>query len=469
VTAFYLLPFRGWELIAGGTVAWLQLRGTGRLVPDPVRMVAVIAGFIALGIVFVFAPRLGAWPGPATVLAVAATACLVAAGDRAPGGRIVANPGLRFFGRISYALYLWHWPLLAAVALVALPGAASDVSRGGAVVAAVLIATISTLAFEEPIRASRVRAFGRRRVIGAAIVAVTAVALLVGNVVPMVGRMSDGEASLASAIRGARFDRGRVLSDRCVSQERFDGSLVGCVYGTEATADGGPSRDGVGGRPVIVLFGDSHAMDWFPAVDDWARARGAALVPLIRGGCSMITEPRYTSNACAAWRANAIAEVDRLRPDLTVVAVNLNSLPTENGLVNLRSKPEALVGPLGGLLHDLRSGSRSVALLSDVPRPGFAVPDCFAVHRTDPLTCARPLDDVDPPALRDAERVAATGADAGFVDVGGWLCPGSLCTWRFEDRLGWLDDNHITASASRAVAEPLAQALDVIAAAGSPQ
>ena len=468
VTAFYLLPFRGWELIAGGTVAWLQVRGTGRIVPGPIRTIAVVGGFIALGIVFIFAPKLGTWPGPATVLAVAATACLVAAGDRAPGGRIVANPAMRFFGRISYALYLWHWPLLAAVALMALPAtAASEVSRAGAVVAAVIIATVSTLAFEEPIRASRIRALGRRRVLGVAIVAVAGVALLIGNVIPTLGRMTDGEAALASAIRIARGDRGRVLADHCASQESFDGALIGCAYGTAAASDGGPTRDAITEQPVVVLFGDSHALDWFPAVDDWARARGTVLVPLIRGGCSMIAEPRYTATGCAHWRANALAEIERLRPEATIVALSFNSLRNESGLVNLRTKPSALVEPLRGLLDDLRADSRTVALLSDVPRPGFTVPDCFAVHRFDPLACARPLDEVDPPALRDAEQAAASGAGVGFVDVGGWLCPDSLCTWRFGDRLGWLDDNHITASASRAIAEPLARALDTIAATGS--
>ena len=89
---------------------------------------------------------------------------LIAGGDRRGGpGLLLRIAPLRFLGRISYALYLWHWPLLVLVA--AAYGAALPPALGLTVVAvSVLMATASTLLVEEPIRRRTAYSSGRRMV-----------------------------------------------------------------------------------------------------------------------------------------------------------------------------------------------------------------------------------------------------------------------------------------------------------------
>ena len=106
---------------------------------------------------------------------------LIAGGDRRGGpGLLLGTAPFRFLGRISYALYLWHWPLL--VLGTAAFGAALPAGMRLALVAlSVVIATASTMLVEEPIRRRTKLAVGRRKLrMAAAPVLALALALLVG-------------------------------------------------------------------------------------------------------------------------------------------------------------------------------------------------------------------------------------------------------------------------------------------------
>jgi len=109
--AFYSPLSRFWELAAGGLVAYWHASSPQRRSPAPVWTLAAVAAIICA---FELIDKNALFPGYWALLPVGGTAVLLAAG---PGATLNASlfrlAPMTWFGRVSYPLYLWHWPLLA--------------------------------------------------------------------------------------------------------------------------------------------------------------------------------------------------------------------------------------------------------------------------------------------------------------------------------------------------------------------
>jgi peptidoglycan/LPS O-acetylase OafA/YrhL len=110
--AFYSPATRAWQLALGGLLAVVPLERAGRLVGA-----ALVGGgwlgLVAVGAAAVLISAGTPYPGVAALIPAAGTAALVAAGNRrgSPGSLLAIAP-MRFLGRISFSLYLIHWPIL---------------------------------------------------------------------------------------------------------------------------------------------------------------------------------------------------------------------------------------------------------------------------------------------------------------------------------------------------------------------
>lgn len=115
IDAFYLLPTRGWELLAGATVTMLRWRG---LRPGAALLRWLPWAGFALVILSVLLLREGRhFPGMVALLPVLGTAAiLVCAGNPGPMlNRVLGHALPVYTGKRSYSLYLWHWPIFSMV------------------------------------------------------------------------------------------------------------------------------------------------------------------------------------------------------------------------------------------------------------------------------------------------------------------------------------------------------------------
>ncbi len=115
VWAFYLLPTRGWELLAGALLAVVATSNQ----PRHARLwdalaIAGLAMVVASFFVIHEGPAFPGWIAMLPVLGIV----LVIGPNSGSGGiveRFLALPLMTFIGRISYSLYLWHWPVFSFV------------------------------------------------------------------------------------------------------------------------------------------------------------------------------------------------------------------------------------------------------------------------------------------------------------------------------------------------------------------
>jgi peptidoglycan/LPS O-acetylase OafA/YrhL len=199
--AYYSLPTRAWQLAAGALLAiagssWI---GRGRLAAPMIGWLGVGTLLAAMGSVGPTTP----YPGLAALLPTCGALAIIASGSGpgTPGRMLLQRRPLRWLGRISYSLYLWHWPVLVfgsmALGSVAAEGdAIADQLplRLGLGALAVLVAILSWALVEEPFRRGLQGRIGPRRGLS---LAATSLAVLIA------GSLAMGDAAVRTVAAAA--------------------------------------------------------------------------------------------------------------------------------------------------------------------------------------------------------------------------------------------------------------------------
>ena len=191
--AFYSLPSRIWQLALGGLLA--VVLASGRKVPGrlgrPIRWLATPIswlGLAALAAAFVIIDPATPYPGIWGLLPAGGAAALLVAGGHGLGtAALLGWPPLRFVGRISYSLYLWHWPILV-LPVLAIGKPLPLEARLGLGALSVLVGAVSWRLIEEPFWHGSLSTFRPRPVLATAVASAIAVAVLAVGI---------GEGSLA--------------------------------------------------------------------------------------------------------------------------------------------------------------------------------------------------------------------------------------------------------------------------------
>ena len=305
VAAFYSPLTRFWELMAGGLLAYARLRK-----PEGAASHANLfapAGLVALGAGMLLFDSHTAFPGWAALLPVGGAVLLIAAG---PGAwcnrRLLAARPLVGVGLISYPLYLWHWPLLV---FANRAGAAAAATQWTAVALAFVLAWLTYLLLEKPVRG------GRRPAAIAVSLAVmmAAVGCAGGYVLERDGlAMRTGNQHLLATqgwLDAQRWSDADYFSPACHS--RYPEAYY-CMLAPDAAA------------PSVALLGDSYANALYYGLRDAYAKRRQTLVQLGNGGCPPLLDiasdyTRQGMNDCTARNNTYLRKIAADKSISTVV------------------------------------------------------------------------------------------------------------------------------------------------------
>ncbi|XVU26203.1 acyltransferase family protein [Actinoplanes sp. CA-054009] len=490
--AYFGSHTRAWELGIGALVAL----AAARLSRTPKALAAVLTwgGLVAVVVAAVTYDESTAFPGSAALLPVLGTAAVIAGGTSAGGwgaGRVIGTAPFRFIGKLSYGWYLWHWPVLMIWPLAFMRDAGVKSNLVFAV-GALGLAFITYHLVENPVRMRPwLRSRARRGLALGLILSagVAALALIAGQFTPPiptgpatfdtaaeVAKASDPRARLTQLITGSI--RGSKLPDNLTPKLTEAQGLNPVIYKDLCHLGYGDSKQDrpcVYGDPngarTMYLIGDSHAAQWFAAVDGVARAQGWKLVALTKAACQLpsvlnfnvVLNKPYTE--CVAWRDQIVDRVVAAKPDLVVMASN----DLDNGGIydadgKLIERPGFADDPAWVQAWQKTwtrlAGVKNKVLLQDTPYPVDVVPECAATNPRQIYKCDRS----QTRAIQEPQRRALVAQQAvkngiRVIDPTPWFCANKKCPILVGNTLVYKDDNHMSLAYSQALIPVLDQAL----------
>jgi peptidoglycan/LPS O-acetylase OafA/YrhL len=459
VNAFFYLHARMWELGVGVLSVFIATR---RRDADLIRSGVARESLAVLALVVLLVSAVVAKSSTGTfglaqlisTLTTLATAALILSSTpSAPTmvARLLSTSPMRLLGRLSYGWYLWHWPVIVFLKeVVPNPSLTVRLLASGL---ALIPAAITYQWVTGPIRFSsylqrrpKIALAGAVALTGMVAAAATVAIVRVDRLLaaPMYAPL------MASKVLPAVHDNGCHLSVEQVE-------MPACEFGRPRT------------DTTVVLFGDSHAAQWFPALDSIAVLRGWRLISLTKSACPSADVTllngqlgrRY--DECNEWRQRMIARIVGQRPTLIVLAnTRTYNILSGDRKVRTDANPEAQRLWSQGLHRTLVQLGRSqarIVVFQNNPHPGFDVPNCKVAHMTDSRCDHFTIRRVDT-VLAPVERASVRGVpNTTYVNLNDLLCDGGECFTVRDGVVRYLDSNHISVPYARSLAPALSAVL----------
>ncbi len=457
--SYFYTTTRVWQLAAGALTALLATKAS-RL-PKWAAELLSGSGLLLLVVTCLAFDTTTTWPGVAAVVPTLGTALVIAAGTATQdtlASRFLSIRPMVFIGGLSYAIYLWHWPLIN-YTLVLNPEAGlkmllavSSLSVGAA--------WLSKKLLEDPIRFNSTLVAKPRKALAVAafmMAATLCLALsirigtapaerpeasevtgrgalsLIADVVDIPWQVTTAPEQVFTAAGtlqppsfAAPLDVPAFYQDHCQVREGDSNLKRHCSYGDKSS-----SR-------VIALVGDSKAGQWFTALDHIARQENQRLDLYLKSACPF----SYTTPAepeCAEFVRKTVAEFasPERRPDLIIVS---------SGTI----RPGEVETGLRQALADTAALGIAIAIISNNQYPSTApVYECLVQHPDDFSSCQFPRQD---PISNQVLQDVATDGGYPFIDLAKWICPaatGELCPVAIDGIGIYRQGSHITDTYAR--------------------
>lgn len=475
--AYFGIHTRAWELAIGAIVALAIHQAV--LMPRRFADTAAWVGLTAIVVSGVAFTAQTAFPGWVALLPVLGTASVIYAGASRAGSaaRLLSLPPMTGIGAVSYGWYLWHWPILligpAALGVDPNPGLNVMLS-----IASLAVAILSYHFLENPIRRKRWFAHRSRRGLGlgAALSAGVAVVVSLGFLVAP-STTGEGDAAEVAAEDVNRdgmeelLEEGTRIRDVPVNLTPSLDDInqdIPPVYGDECHADFDVvelNTDCVYGDPegdrMMILFGDSHAAHWFPALDTLAKEHRWQLVNMTKSACAVPMVTTYTSvlgrnyDECIEWRNAAVDRIQKLEADMVVMPTSDGGEPADTD-----TPDEDWVDGFLETVEMVQSPDTELVHIADTPWFDEKVPDCLAMHLSDATECVQsPSKALVKPERRATTNRALQAEGVTVIDPMPWFCTDDGCPVIVENLLMFRDRHHISSTYAETLAPLLGEEL----------
>ncbi|MCD7108017.1 acyltransferase [Rhizobium sp. DKSPLA3] len=471
--AFFLLHFRVWELLIGALVAFAprpNYRAGMSATLGTVGLAAILAA------IFLYSDSTP-FPGPFAAVPVLGAALVIHAGSQSRfPARLLTNGLSVFIGRISYSLYLWHWPVIVFYRYET--GHGLTLADTLIVIALSFVcAILSWRVIEQPARYAA--AFRSRRLVLSLMAGSMAAAAVFGFVVTRYDGLPQRLPDDVYAVYAATYDQSPFFSPKCFTDTNGEGLQAQSIRDGAVCPMGGPAA----GAPRFIVWGDSHAAAMAPAIDAAAREAGVSGLFVARASCPPIPDavfgPEHIVTRCRETLAAAVDLIERQKiPYVFMVGywpkyVHRAELPGEGVFFNTS---EALVLPdwsapvrdsLKATIGAFAKQGTRVVLVQDVPEMGVKVPEALAR--------AKMTGENEDPGLplgytmqrqklaRDTLFTVARETGATTVDPLTALCDQTRCHPVSSAGILYRDSDHLTLTGANSLAPLFKDAMAMIA------
>ncbi len=474
--AYFSLHTRAWELALGALVG-VGAPQLARL-PRAVAQSAAVLGLVAIvGSAFLLSDAT-AYPGSAAALPVLGATVLIAAGcgRRLRTERILGEPSLQCLGRVSYSWYLWHWPMLILAPYV-VGHSLGWIDRIAVVWLSLTAAVVSFFAIEDPARRldlGNLKWFASGLGLSASVA--TACALVLTHLPALTGHgaavtvvqadsaspavIAQMQAAVLAGVRTTAVPSNLEPQPAAAAQNTPPSSKNGCHADFLVVKQG----DCVFGDPVgtrtAVIFGDSHAEQWLPALSAAGVKARWKVVNWTKAACPAAQLSVFAPSLnrqyseCDSWRTATEARIAALKPALIVVSQSEN-------VVSSSVSPTDFATATQVTLQRLRQiAGAKVVYLQDIPIPNYDMPTCVAQHLSDASKCNYSVKKAYTypdrhRALLDSVAASATPT----LDPQRWLCTADTCPAIVGNYLVYRNNTHMSADFSTWLAPMVAPLL----------